>query len=144
LTDIAKLSNVAYKKGNLMRYTLWGLAAICIAILIYTFISVMNCEVSATVPEGYKFSVSSSYNTNVRTTYYVYDDKVIVESEGFKEDVVDRSLMIYGSVNTSSLELNPEDTMELCEYGSCTQVPKVFVVIKNLLVHKIGREYIGL
>lgn len=144
MTDIAKLSNVAYKKGNLMRYTFWGLAGVCIAILIYTFISMMNSEVSATVPEGYKFSVASDYHTKVRTTYYVYDDKILVENEGFNEDSVDRSVMIYEGINTDSLKLDTEDTIDVCEYGTCSNVPKVLAVIKQLLSRKIGREYIGL
>ena len=144
MTDISKLSNVAYKKGNLMRYTLWGLASVCIAILIYTFISMMNSEVSASVPEGYKFSVTSDYHTRVRTTYYVYNDKILVEDEGFNEDSVDRSVMIYEGINTDSLKLDTEDTIDVCEYGTCSNVPKVLAVIKQLLSRKIGREYIGL
>lgn len=143
MTDIANLTNVAYKKGNLMRYTLWGLAAVCIGILIYTFTTTMNSEVSASVPDGYKFSVSSDYNTRVRTTYYVYDDKILVEDEGFNDDSVDRVVMIYDGVNTDSLKLDPEDTIQVCKYGTCSQVPKVFAVIKQLLSRKIGREYIG-
>lgn len=144
MTDIARLSNVAYKKGNIMRYALWGLAGICIAILIYTFINMMNSEVSATVPEGYKFSVSSNYHTKVRTTYYVYDDKILVEDEGFNDDSVNRSVMIYEGINTESLKLDTEDTIEVCEYGTCDNIPKVLVVIKQLLSRRIGREYIGL
>lgn len=127
-----------------MRYTLWGLAATCIAILIYIFISMINSEVSATVPEGYKFSVASNYHTKVRTTYYVYDDKILVEDEGFNEESVNRSVMIYEGINTAPLELDAEDTTEICEYGTCTNVPKVLAVIKQLLSRRIGREYIGL
>ena len=144
MTDIANISNVAYKKGNWMRYTLWGLAGICIAILIYTFINMMNTEVSATVPEGYKFSVSNDYHTKVRTTYYVYDDKILVEDEGFNDDSVDRTVKIYDGINTDPLQLDSEDTIEVCEYGSCSQVPKVLVTIKQLLSRRVGREYIGL
>lgn len=144
MTDIANLSNVAYKKGNWMRYTLWGLASLCIAILIYTFINVMNTEVSANVPDGYKFSVSNDYHTRVRTTYYVYEDKILVEDEGFNDDSVDRTVKIYDDINTDLLQLDVEDTIEICEYGSCSQVPKVLVTIKQLLSRKVGREYIGL
>ena len=46
MTNIANINNVAYKKGNWMRYTLWGLAAICIIALIVAFINIMN-EASA-------------------------------------------------------------------------------------------------
>ena len=38
----AELSNVAYKKGNWMRYALWALAAICIIALTIAFVNVMN------------------------------------------------------------------------------------------------------
>ncbi|MBR3256139.1 hypothetical protein IKG10_00480 [Candidatus Saccharibacteria bacterium] len=120
------------------------MASLCIAILIYTFINVMNTEVSANVPDGYKFSVSNDYHTRVRTTYYVYEDKILVEDEGFNDDSVDRTVKIYDDINTDLLQLDVEDTIEICEYGSCSQVPKVLVTIKQLLSRKVGREYIGL
>lgn len=144
MTNISNLSNVAYKKGNVLRYTLWGLAAVCIVVLIYTFITTMNSEVSASVPDGYRFSVSSDYGTKVRTTYYIYDDKILVEEEGFKSDSVDRTVMVYDNINTSSLSMERDDTIEVCEYGSCNQVPKVLAVIKQILSRRVGREYIGL
>ncbi len=144
MTDIANISNVAYKKGNWMRYSLWALAAICIVTLIYTFISMINGEVSATVPEGYRFSVTDNYieGSNIRTRYYVYDDKIIVEDESTVDSKVNRSLLIYDNVSTTGLQYD-DDTIELCELGACREKPKVLVTIKRLISRKIGREYIG-
>lgn len=144
MTDIANISNVAYKKGNWMRYSLWALAAICIVTLIYTFISTINGEVSATVPEGYRFSVTDNYieGSNIRTRYYVYDDKIIVEDESTVDSKVNRSLLIYDNVSTTGLQYD-DDTIELCELGACREKPKVLVTIKRLISRKIGREYIG-
>jgi hypothetical protein len=144
LTDIANLSNVAYKKGNWMRYTLWGLAAICIAILIYTFVNTVNGDVSAAVPEGYRFSVTDNYveGSKVRTRYYVYDDKIFVEDESFDDDTVNRVIMIYDGINTTSLQYDT-DTIELCELGACREKPKILATIKSLISRRIGREYIG-
>lgn len=144
MTDIANISNVAYKKGNWMRYSLWALAGICIVTLIYTFISMMNGEVSATVPEGYRFSVTDNYieGSNIRTRYYVYDDKIIVEDESTVDSKVNRSLLIYDNVSTTGLQYD-DDTIELCELGACREKPKVLVTIKRLISRKIGREYIG-
>ncbi len=141
-----ELSAVAYKKGNWMRYTLWGLAAVCIFILFSTFLNLMNGEISAAVPDDYNFSVTDNYaeGSKLRTTYYVYDDKILVVDESFKSDSVDRSVMIYDGINTSSLRYDENDTIEICELGSCYARPKVLAVIKNLISHKIGREYIGL
>lgn len=140
------LSNVAYKKGNLLRYSLWGIAAVCIAMLISTFLNVLGGEISAAVPEGYKFSVTDNYieGSNLRTTYYVYDDHVIVEDESFDTSSVNRSVLIYDNVNTSALALDRDDTTEVCEYGTCAAKPKVLAVIKKLLSRKAGREYIGI
>lgn len=140
------LTSVAYKKGNWMRYTLWGLGALCVALLFVTFMNVMNEEVSATVPEGYRFSVTDTYNegSKVRTTYYVYDDKIMVEDESFNDDTVNRSVMVYEDVNTTPLNYDPNDTTEICELGACFERPKVLATIKNLVSRKIGREYIGL
>ena len=144
MTDIAKLSNVAYKKGNWMRYSLWALAAICIGILIYTFVAMMSGSVSASVPEGYKFTVTDNYTegSHIRTNYYVYDDKILVEDESITDDGVNRSVFIYDNINTTSLQYD-EDTIELCELGSCSQKPKILATIKTLISRKIGREYIG-
>ena len=144
MTDIANLSNVAYKKGNWMRYTLWGLAAICIAMLIYTFVNTVNGDVSAAVPEGYRFSVTDNYveGSKVRTRYYVYDDKIFVEDESFDDDTVNRVIMIYDGINTTSLQYDT-DTIELCELGACRENPKILATIKSLISRRIGREYIG-
>ena len=144
MTDIANLSNVAYKKGNWMRYTLWGFAAICIGVLIYTFATMMSGEVSANVPEGYRFSVTDNYRegSNIRTTYYVYEDKILVEDESFTDDTVNRAIMIY-DVKTDTLQYDAE-TIEMCELGTCKEKPKILATIKNLISRKIGREYLGL
>ena len=145
MTSISKLSNVAYKKGNWMRYTLWALAALCIGILIYTFINTMNGDVSAAVPEGYRFSVTDNYieGSNIRTRYYVYDDMILVEDESVVDNTVNRSLLVYDNINTISLKYD-DDTIELCELGACQEKPKILATIKSLISRKIGREYIGL
>ena len=139
------LTSVAYKKGNWMRYTLWGLAAICIAVLFMTFFSTLNGEVSASVPEGYRFSVTDNYaeGSKVRTTYYVYDDQILVEDESFEDNRVNRIVMIYDNVKTSSIVYDPDDVTSICELGACSDKPKALAVIKSLISHKIGREYLG-
>lgn len=144
--SLDQLSNVAYKKGNWMRYTLWGLAALCIAILISTFINIMNGDISAAVPDGYRFSVTDNYNegSRVRTTYYVYKDHIIVEDESFEDNAVNRALMIYDDIMTSSLSYDADDTTKVCELGACYERPKVLAVIKNLISRKVGREYMGM
>ena len=145
MTDIANITSVAYKKGNWMRYTLWGLSAICIGVLIYTFINTINGTVSASVPDGYRFSVTDNYTegSRVRTRYYVYDDRILVEDEGFEDEVVNRTIMIYDDINTTSLQYDDE-TIELCELGACEEKPRILATIKALISRKIGREYIGL
>ena len=145
MTDIAKLSNVAYQKGNWMRYSLWALAAICIGVLIYSFITMMSGDVSASVPEGYRFTVTDNYieGSNIRTRYYVYDDKILAEDEGITDEGVNRSVLIYDDINTTSLKYDDE-TMELCELGACSEKPRILATIKSLISRKIGREYIGL
>lgn len=145
MTDIANLSNVAYKKGNWMRYTLWALAAICIGTLIYSFITMMTGDVSASVPEGYRFSVTDNYieGSNIRTRYYVYDDKILVEDESRTDEGINRSVLIYDGINTTSLKYD-DQTTELCELGACSEKPRILATIKSLISRKIGREYIGL
>lgn len=145
MTDIAKLSNVAYKKGNWMRYSLWALAAICIGVLLYSFVTMMSGDVSASVPEGYRFTVTDNYieGSNIRTRYYVYDDKILAEDESRTDDGINRSVLIYDGINTTSLKYDDE-TMELCELGACSEKPRILTTIKSLISRKIGREYIGL
>ena len=129
-----------------MRYTLWGAAAVCIVVLFSTFSNMMNGEISAAVPLGYKFAVTDNYNegSNIRTTYYVYNDRIFVEDESFESTSVNRTVMVYDGVNTNSLELDGEDTIDICELGACHQVPKVLSVIKQLISRRPGREYLGL
>lgn len=145
MTNIAKINSVAYKKGNWMRYVLWGLAAICIGVLIYAFVNTMNGEVSASVPEGYKFAVINNYSegSKVRTSYYVYDDRILVVDESFDDNEVNRVVMVYDDINTDPLFLDVDDTTEICELGSCGAYPKVLSTIKSLTSRKMGREYIG-
>ena len=146
MSGAAELTSVAYKKGNWMRYTLWGAAAVCIAVLFSTFFNMMNGEISAAVPPGYKFAITDNYNegSNIRTTYYVYNDRIFVEDESFESTSVNRTVMVYDGVNTNSLELDGEDTIDICELGTCPQVPKVLSVIKQLISRRPGREYLGL
>lgn len=128
-----------------MRYSLWILAAICIGVLIYTFINTVNGEVSANVPEGYRFVVTDNYieGSNLRTRYYVYDNKILVEDESTNDNIVSRTVMIYDGINTAPLNYD-EETVELCELGACKEKPKILATIKSLISRKIGREYIGL
>lgn len=140
-----ELSSVAYKKGNWMRYTLWGFAAICISVLVINLLGIMHSDGAAAVPEGYNFSVTDRYNDSdkVKTVYYVYDGKIIVEDESFDDEGVNRIVMVYDNISTSSLKYNEEDTTEICELGACREQPKVLAVIKRLISRNIGREYLG-
>lgn len=146
MSGSAVLSSVAYKKGNWMRYTLWGLGAICIAILFSTFFNMMNGKISAAVPEGYKFAVTDNYTegSNIRTTYYVYDNKILVEDESFTNDSVDRCVMVYDGISTTDLSLKDDETIEICELGSCHSSPSVLATVRQLISRHPGREYIGL
>ena len=139
------LSNVAYKNGNILRYSLWSMAAICITLLISTFLSTLNGEISAAIPDGYRFSVTDNYTegSKLRTTYYVYNDHILVEDESFEADSVNRVVLIYDNINTSTLVLDKEDTTEICEYGAFYAKPKVLATIKKLISRKAGHEYIG-
>lgn len=148
MSNLDQLSNVAYKKGNWMRFTLWGIGAVCIAILFANFIATINKDASTiSAPEGYKFSVTNNYHegSTISTTYYVYqDNKIIVRDESTIDDHPNISMLIYDGINTSPLELDENDTIEICELGACSEKPKIIAVIKNLISRKLGREYIGL
>ena len=128
-----------------MRYSLWALAAVCIGVLIYSFMTMMSGDVSASVPEGYRFSVTDNYieGSNIRTRYYVYDDRILAEDESRTDEGINRSILIYDGINTASLAYDDE-TIELCELGACSEKPKILATIKSLISRKIGREYIGL
>lgn len=142
------LSSVAYKKGNLMRYALWVLATVCVGLLIYTFVSAMSGEFSTPVPDGYKFIITDNYGKNRQnhTKYYIYDDKILVETENYNdgESSYDHSAVIYDNVNTSGLSYQSEDDAEDCEMqDSCTAKAKALTDIRRLISGKPGREYIG-
>lgn len=142
----AELSSVAYKKGNMMRYALWGLAAICIGFLIWTFITTINTDVSSSVPEGYKFAITNNQDDtgSLRTTYYVYDGRILVEDESRDDKGVNRTVLAYDGVDTSKLKYDPEVTTKICELGVCSEKPKVILDIKKLISHRSSREYLGI
>ena len=141
----AELTSVAYKKGNWLRYTLWALAAVCIGVLIYFFVNTLREATASSVPEGYAFAATDGHGSDgkLRTTYYVYDDKILVEDETFKENSVDRIIIIYENIGTDSLSYNFDDTIEICEADNCYNRPRVITKIQKLLAGKIGREYTG-
>ena len=145
MSDLAGMSNIAYKKGSWMRYALWGAAALCIVTLAIAFCNAMSGNISAAVPEGYRFSVTNNYSDDGKnhTTYYIYDDHIIVEDESDVDGTINRAMLVYDNVITTSLSYDPEDTIEICELGVCREKPKVLAVIKNILSRKTGREYIG-
>ena len=142
------ITEVTYKKGNKVRYALWGLGVVLIALLGVTFFNMINTNVSATVPRDYKFAIVDNYadGSGIRTTYYVYDDnKILVEDENkHGANGVDRVVMVYDGISTTDLHLDKDDQMEVCEISSCKSQPKVLTTIKALLSRKIGREYLGL
>ena len=130
-----------------MRYLLWALGVVCVAALITTFLNVISSDsFSASIPDGYRFYVSDNYNGDgkLRTTYYVYDNKIIAEDESFSNDKVNRTVLVYDNISTASLQYNDAETTKFCELGACIEKPKVLVTIKNLISRQTGREYIGL
>ena len=147
MSNLDNISNVAYKKGNWMRYSFWALAAACVIFLFSMFFNtILSGDYSAPVPDGYKFAVTDHYTegSKIRTTYYVYKDHIIVEDESIYNDIVNRTLLIYDNISTATLNLDENDTTEICELGACYQRPKVLAVIKKLISRRVGREYIGL
>ena len=148
MTDIANLSNVAYKKGSWMRYTLWGIGAVSIAALLIGFITLISKDTSSvSAPEGYRFSVVDNYieGSKITTTYYIYDDnRIIVKDESFIDGKPNSTMMIYDGISTTSLKYDESDVTEICELGACVEKPKILAVVKKLISSKIGREYIGL
>ena len=131
-----------------MRYILWSIGVICIIVLFANFIATINKDIGTiSAPDGYKFSVIDNYheNSSITTTYYVYNNnRIITKDESIVDNKPNISMLIYDGINTASLELDEEDTIEICELGACLEKPKIIAVIKKLISRKIGREYIGL
>ena len=140
-----ELSSVTYKKGNWVRYSLWGIATLCIGILIFMFVLTLNNEISATAPNGYKFSISDNYDkdNNTYTTYYIYDDHILVEKRQPKDDNSKPIGIIYDNINTSSLIKEYDDSLNNCGTDDCYPSSKILTAIKKLISNKPGREYIG-
>lgn len=144
MTKVANMSNVAYKKGNWMRYALWGIAAICIGGLIFSFVVAMNEEMSSSIPDGYKFALTddSKKTSGSKTTYYVYDNKILVENEEGSGETINRIVMMY-NVNTEVLDYDAE-AVQQCELDNCKEKSEILESIKHLILWKTGREYRGL
>lgn len=138
-----ELTSVAYKKGNFVRYGLWAIVVVLLIVSAVISTQILKNEFSTTVPSGYKFIVSDAKaeaNGN-RTTYYVYADSILVDNLDLTSESRKRTSYIYDNVDTSSLELDTEDTYDECDSDACYKIPKVVQSIKKMLHGKIGREY---
>ena len=139
----AELTSVAYKKGNLMRYSIWAVAIICLVLGGVLSAQMLNAEFSPDVPENYNFAVSDpqTESSGIRTTYYVYNKSIIVKQENIKKGSDEHSTVIYNGIDTSALILDTRDTTNVCDEKACYNIPKVVDAIKKSIHGKAAREY---
>lgn len=138
-----ELSSVAYKKGNFVRYGLWAIVIALLIISAVISVQILKNEFSSTVPSGYKFLVADAQAeaNGTRTTYYVYADSILVDTLDLTSESSIRNSYIYDNIDTSSLELDLEDTYDECDKNDCYKIPKVVSSIKKMIQGKAGREY---
>ena len=143
----AEVTSVAYKKGNWLRYILWTLAVICVGLLTVVFVNMMKGSTSASAPVGYKFAlVDNVTDGQTRTTYYIYDARVIVENANTEGDTTNREALVYDNIDTSSLAYDAENIPESeeCEsLDNCATNRKLISSVKKLISHQASREYTG-
>ena len=149
MTGVIEMSSVSYEKGNWLRYTLWGVALLAIAVLIITFLQVISDGGSQAIPPGYKFAVTDSRDNDEGTgsevtTYYVYDDRILVDNETIKDRKTSETIMIYDGLNTRELVAAAEEANKDCDQDSCRKNPKVVAKVKKFISGRVGREYTGL
>ena len=138
-----ELSSVAYKKESWKRYILWEIVATLLIVSAIIWIRSIKQEFSSEMPEGYRFAVMDerSEEKGLMTTYYVYDNKIIMKQVGLSEGVEEKPAMIYDGIDTSSLEYNERELEKTCTHKKCYKIPKVVNAIERVLVNKVGREY---
>ena len=119
-----ELSSVAYKKESWKRYVLWEIVATLLIMTAIVWVRSIKQEFDSGMPEGYRFMVADerSEEKGVKTVYYVYDNKIIVEQAGLGEGDEKKPTLIYDGIDTSTLEYDEEDykveVERLCTYES--------------------------
>lgn len=111
------------------------------------FISTMNGGISAHIPEGYRFAITENYdeNSNIRTSYYVYDDRVLIEKESYDNNGLNRAMIMYEGIDTKKISFDPDSDAEDCEEtNTCKARTKTISAIRKLISHANGREFVGL
>lgn len=138
-----EITSVAYKKGNWVRYGLWAIvAALLVASGVITA-QILKEQFSSDVPKDYKFLVADEQTEakGIHTTYYVYDNSIIVKQEKLDSEPPEKTLVIYNDIDTSSLVLNTEETTNVCDSDACYHIPKVVASIKKIIANRASREY---
>lgn len=138
-----ELSSVAYKKESWKRYVLWEIVATLLIMTAIVWVRSIKQELDSDMPEGYRFMVADerSEEKGVKTVYYVYDNKIIVERAGLGEGDEKKPTLIYDGIDTSTLEYDEDDLEKSCTFKKCYKIPKVVNMIEQVLANKIGREY---
>ena len=130
-----------YKKEKWVRYAFWFLAGVLVAIVIAILVSFLNNKTTVRVPNGYAYAIEEHFakNNNLWSTYYVYDNYILIT----KDNGEDNPIMAYDGIGASNLSYKEGDTVRTCDEDSCFDYPKVLITIKKLIANKIGREYTG-
>lgn len=95
------------------------------------------------VPADYRVAIAELTSVKL-TTYYVYDDKIILKNEFSKSDGTPTSeTLVYDGVDTSKIQYSGDDATTVCEVKECKNKKKVLSAIKSTISGKVSREYIG-
>ena len=129
-------------QNKFVRYSYWTLAVLAV-VLAATFLVTFLNNNSKAVPDGYKFLIADypSDDSGNWTTYYVYDNRIIVKS-GSKSQNEDEHSLVYDGLNTSSLVLDDSILAKHCDSKNCYSYPKVLDDIKSMINNKPSREYV--
>lgn len=95
------------------------------------------------IPSGYRLAVAESTDAKL-TSYYVYDDKIILKTETSQADGTSTTeTLVYDGTDSSKIQYDGDDATEACDVKQCKSKKKVLAAIKSAISGRAGREYIG-
>ena len=129
------------RKEKWVQYAFWFLAGVLVTFVIFFLIKMLCEKTTITIPPNYNYAIEDHYtkNENLWSTYYVYDDYVLVTKDTNEESPI----MAYDGIGASGLVYDENDIVESCDEDSCYEYPQVLNTIKKFISNKFGREYTG-
>ena len=129
------------RKEKWLQYTFWFFTGVLVAFIIFYLVKMLCEKTTINIPPNYNYAIEDHYKKDEGTwsTYYVYDDYVLVTKDSNEE----APIMAYDGIGASNLTYDESETTKTCDEDACYEYPEILDTIKKFISNKFGREYTG-